>query len=317
MHCLVIHGGAGALPRSEMTPARAEEFHAGLREALLCGHRVLAAGGSSMDAVEAAVVSMEDNPLFNAGKGGSFTREGKNELEASIMDGHSGRVGTAMVLRSTRNPVRLARLVMERTPHVSLSGTAADAYAAAQGLPQEQPEYFWTRPRYEAMLKLRGTERTALSEDVVINAAPLTPDTSNTVGAVALDSHGHLAASTSSGGTSNKYAGRVGQACIPGAGVFAKDATCAVSCTGQGEAFIRGVIAYDVSAMMEYGRLDLRTAAERAIHQRLPGHGGLIAIDGNGNLATPFNSAGMFRGWIKSAGMVHTAIYEEVRAWNV
>jgi len=260
---------------------------------------------------------MEDNPLFNAGKGGSFTREGKNELEASIMDGHSGRVGTAMVLRSTRNPVRLARLVMERTPHVSLSGTAADAYAAAQGLPQEQPEYFWTRPRYEAMLKLRGTERTALSEDVVINAAPLTPDTSNTVGAVALDSHGHLAASTSSGGTSNKYAGRVGQACIPGAGVFAKDATCAVSCTGQGEAFIRGVIAYDVSAMMEYGRLDLRTAAERAIHQRLPGHGGLIAIDGNGNLATPFNSAGMFRGWIKSAGMVHTAIYEEVRAWNV
>lgn len=317
MHCLVIHGGAGALPRSEMTPARAEEFHAGLREALLCGHRVLAAGGTSMDAVEAAVVSMEDNPLFNAGKGGSFTREGKNELEASIMEGHTGRVGTAMVLRSTRNPVRLARLVMERTPHVALSGRAADAYAAAQGLPQEQPEYFWTRPRYEAMLKLRGTEHTALSEDVVINAAPLTPDTSNTVGAVALDEHGHLAASTSSGGTSNKYPGRVGQACIPGAGVFAKDATCAVSCTGQGEAFMRGVIAYDVSAMMEYGRLDLRTASERAIHSRLPGHGGLIAIDASGNLATPFNSAGMFRGWIKSAGVVHTAIYEEVRAWNV
>jgi beta-aspartyl-peptidase (threonine type) len=298
-----------------MTPERASEFHRALHAALEAGHRVLASGGCSLDAVEEAIVWMEDCPLFNAGKGGSFTREGKNELEASIMDGATGKAGSAMVLRTVRNPVRLARCVMAKTPHVALAGEAAEKFAAEQGLKLEPEAYFWTRPRYEAMLKLRGTEQTALSEDVVISAHPGGPEAAGTVGAVALDDAGNLAASTSSGGTTNKYAGRIGQAGIVGAGVFAKNSTCAVSCTGQGEAFMRAVTAYDVSALMEYRGLDLQTATEMAIRQRLPGRGGLIAVDQRGTVALPFNSEGMYRGWVDRAGRIHTAIYETWHDW--
>jgi len=317
MTCLAIHGGAGALPRSDMTAARAAEFHAALHAALLTGHRVLAAGGSSLDAVEAAVTWLEDCPLFNAGRGSAFTRDGHVEMEASIMDGATHKVGAATLLRSVRNPVQLARRVMLHTPHVTLAGEAAEAFATAQGLPRERPEYFFTQFRWDAMLRLRGSDRTALSEDVVVAINPGSPEATSTVGAVALDAAGNLAASTSSGGTTNKYPGRVGQACTPGAGVYANNATCAVSCTGQGEAFMRAVTAYDVSALMEHRGLDLVTATEMAIHQRLPGKGGLIAVDARGNLALPFNTPGMYRGWIDATGRVFTAIYETTQEWPV
>jgi beta-aspartyl-peptidase (threonine type) len=317
MTALVIHGGAGALPRAEMTNGRAAEFHAALREALQVGQRVLAARGSSLDAVETAVAWMEDCPLFNAGRGSAFTREGTIEMEAALMDGGTRRAGAALLLRRVRNPIRLARQVMAHTPHVALAGEAAERFAAQRGLPLEGDDYFFTQPRYDAMLRLRGTEQTALSEDIVIPVAPSSDqDASGTVGALALDAQGNLAAAISSGGTSNKYAGRVGQAGIVGAGVYAHNSTCAVCCTGQGEAFMRTVAAYDVSALMDYRGLTVGAAAERVVHQRLAaiqGRGGLIALDREGRCALPFNTEGMYRGWVDAAGVAHTAIYEEVR----
>ena len=316
MTTLAIHGGAGALPRREMTAERAENFHAALRAALLTGQEVLTRGGASLDAVEAAVVALEDCPLFNAGRGSSFTREGQVEMEASLMEGTGHRAGTVSLLRHVRNPVRLARRVMERTPHVSLAGEAAEQWARAQGLAMEEDSYFFTPYRWEAMLKLRGTGQTALSEDMVVAADPASPEAAGTVGAVALDAAGHLAASTSSGGTTNKFAGRIGQASVIGAGVYANDATCAVSCTGQGEAFMRSVAAYELSARMEHGGQSLVAAADLVIHRRLPGKGGLIAIDRHGNIALPFNTEGMYRGWIDAAGVVRTAIYDTLQTWS-
>lgn len=315
MPSLIIHGGAGALPRSEMTAARAADFHAALHSALKAGYRVLAAGGASLDAVEVAVTWLEDCPLFNAGRGSAFTTEGRVEMEASIMDGATRQAGAALLLRRVRNPVRLARRVMEKTSHVALAADAAEKFAVAQGLAMESEEYFFTQPRYDAMLKLRGSGKTALSEDVVVTADPASPEAAGTVGAVALDAAGNLAASTSSGGTSNKLAGRVGQACIVGAGVYAHNATCAVSCTGQGEAFMRGVAAYDVAALIEHRGLDVVAAAELVIRLRLPGRGGLIALDRDGRFALPFNTEGMYRGWVDAAGQPHTAIYETGQDW--
>jgi len=293
---------------------RAAEFHAALRSALEAGQRVLAAGGPSLDAVEAAVVWLEDCPLFNAGRGSAFTREGRVEMEASIMDGATRRAGAAMLLRRVRNPVRLARCVMDHTPHVALGGEAAERFAVAHGLALESEEYFFTPYRWEAMVKLRGTDVTALSEDVVVKVDPAGPEACSTVGAVALDAAGNLAASTSSGGTTNKHAGRVGQACLVGAGVYADNATCAVSCTGQGEAFVRSVAAHDVAALIEHRGLDVGAAAEQVIRRRLPGRGGMIALDRHGRMALPFNTEGMYRGCVDSAGRVHTAIYEDVQA---
>lgn len=315
MTCLAIHGGAGALPRADMTPDHAAEFHAALHTALLTGQRVLAAGGPAVDVVETTVTWLEDCPLFNAGRGSAFTREGHVEMEASIMDGATRQVGAAALLRGVRNPVQLARRVMMHTPHTMLAGESAQQFAVAQGLRLEAPEYFFTQFRWEAMLRLRGTERTSLSEDVIVPVAPDSPEASGTVGAVTVDQTGNLAAATSSGGTTNKYAGRIGQAAAAGAGVYANNATCAVSCTGQGEAFVRAVIAHEVSSLMEYGGLGLAAAAETAIAQRLPGKGGLIAVDAQGHVALPFNTEGMYRGWIDASGQVHTAIYETIRVW--
>ncbi len=312
---LVIHGGAGALPRTEMLPERAAEFHGALQSALTAGHRILAAGGASLDAVESAVAWMEDCPLFNAGRGSAFTREGRVEMEASIMDGATRQAGTALLLRHVRNPVHLARRIMTQTPHVTLGGEAAERFAVQQGLKLESEDYFFTQYRWDAMTRLRGSNETPLSEDVVVKLDPGSPEAAGTVGAVALDAAGNLAASTSSGGTTNKFSGRVGQAALIGAGVYANNATCAISCTGQGEAFMRGVAAYDVSALMEHRGLELAAAVELVIGQRLPGRGGLIALDRHGNFALPFNTEGMYRGWIDSAGGLHTAIYETVQKW--
>lgn len=306
------------MPREEMTEARAAEFHEALRAALLEGHRVLAGGGASLDAVERAVVWLEDCPLFNAGRGSAFTREGRVEMEASIMDGATGRAGAAQLLRRVRNPVRLARAVMERTPHVALAGEAAEKFALAQGLRLEDEAYFHTEFRWEAMLKLRGTDRTSLSEDMVVKVERTGGESEacGTVGAVALDEAGNLAAATSSGGTTNKYPGRVGQACVVGAGVYADNATCAVSCTGQGEAFMRCVAAHDVSCLIGYSGAGLSEAAETVIRKRLPGIGGMIALDRNGELALPFNTRGMYRGWVDADGGIHTAIHDTTRHWT-
>ncbi len=310
---LVIHGGAGALPKSEMSAEREGEFHLALREAMACGHRILQAGGSALDAVQATVVWLEDCPLFNAGRGSAFTRDGTVEMEASIMEGTQRLAGSATLLRQVRNPVKLAREIMTRTPHVCLAGEAAERFAVRCGLALEPASYFFTQFRYDAMLRLRGTEQTALSEDVVPSGTA-DSDRSSTVGALARDSAGHLAASTSSGGTSNKYAGRVGQACQIGSGVYADNATCAVSCTGQGEVFMRGASAFDVSALMAYRGLDVAAAATVVVHERLPalsGRGGLVALDARGNFALPFNTQGMYRGWVGEDGRPRTAIYED------
>lgn len=315
MTSLVIHGGAGALAREEMFPERAREFHAALHRALQTGHGVLAAGGASLAAVEATVACLEDCPLFNAGRGSAFTREGHVEMEASIMDGATRQAGAAQLLRHVRNPVRLAHCVMRATPHIALAGDAAEQFAIRQGIALEPDDYFFTRYRWEAMMRLRGTNGTALSEDMVVPVDPAGPEAAGTVGAVALDRAGNLAAATSSGGTTNKFAGRVGQASIVGAGVYANNATCAVSCTGQGEAFMRSVAAYDVSALMEYRGLTVAAAAEAVVGRRLPGRGGLIALDCQGNFALPFNTAGMYRGWVGPTGRPCTAIYENAQEW--
>ena len=311
---LVIHGGAGALPRSEMTPGRAKEFHEALQRALRVGLAVLEKRGSSLDAVQATVVDLEDCPLFNAGRGSSFTRDGTIEMEASIMEGKSRMAGATMLLRHVKNPVSLARLIMEKTPHVSLGGEAAERFAADHGLALEAAEYFFTPFRYNAMLKLRGTDRTALSEDMVVPAAKLNDqDAFGTVGAVALDADGHLAAATSSGGTTNKHSGRLGQACAIGAGCYADDRTCAVSCTGQGEGFIRASAAFDVAALMAYRGLDLPQAADLVLNRHVTeagGRGGLIALDRNGAFSLPFNTQGMYRGWTDPSGVLHTGIYD-------
>ena len=315
MTALAIHGGAGALPPSDMTPERAEKFHTALHNAIGVGQRLLAAGRPSLDAVEATVVALEDNPLFNAGRGSSFTREGAVEMEASIMDGATQQAGAALLLERVRNPVRLARRVMERTPHVALGGAAAERFAVAEGLVLESKDYFFTQDRWDAMVRLRGTAETSLSEDVVVKGAPLTgPDAMGTVGAVACDAAGNLAAATSSGGTTNKFAGRMGQAGLVGAGVYAHNATCAVSCTGQGEAFMRGVIAHDVAAHIEHRGLSLAAAAELVVRTRLPGRGGIIAVDRHGNCTLPYNTVGMYRAWVDTHGVIHTAIYEIGRA---
>ncbi len=316
MTCLAIHGGAGALPPSDLTPERAENFHRALHAALLVGQRMLAAGRSSLDAVEATVVALEDNPLFNAGRGSSFTREGEVEMEASIMDGATRQAGAVMLLERVRNPVRLARRVMQRTPHVALGGTAAERFAIEEGLAMESKDYFFTQDRWDAMVRLRGTSETGLSEDIVVKGVAVAgPDAMSTVGAVACDAAGNLAAATSSGGTTNKFAGRVGQAGIVGAGVYAHNATCAVSCTGEGEAFMRGVVAHDIAALIEHRGLNVVAAAELVVRTRLPGRGGIIALDRHGNFTLPYNTVGMYRGWIDALGVIHTAIYETSRAW--
>lgn len=315
MIALGIHGGAGALPRHEMNEVKAAEFHRKLHDALTAGWGILAQQGTSLDAVERAVVTLEDCPLFNAGRGSAYTREGEVEMEASIMDGATGQAGAAMILRAVRNPVRLARMIMERTPHVALGGAAAEQFAGAQGLPLEKPDYFRTDYRWEAMQRLRGTDVVALSEDVVVGGDPGSPEAAGTVGAVALDGFGNIAAATSSGGTTNKHAGRVGQACLVGAGVYANNATCAISCTGQGESFMRSVAAYDVAALIEHRALALTDAVDQVVGQRLPGRGGMIAVDRHGDVVQRFNTEGMYRGWVDAAGGVHTAIYETVRDW--
>jgi L-asparaginase / beta-aspartyl-peptidase len=294
---LVIHGGAGTITRGSMTPEREKQYRDGLEQSLRTGHAVLARGGSSVDAVEAAIRVLEDNPLFNAGKGAVFTHDGRNELDASIMDGKTRAAGSVAGVTIIRNPITAARAVMERSEHVMMVGKGAELFATKMGLEIVDPSYFWTEHRWKALQR-------ELTKD----------DKKGTVGAVAVDKAGNLAAGTSTGGMTNKQYGRVGDAPIIGAGTIADNESVAVSATGHGEFFIRWTVSYDIAALMKYRGLSVKQASEEVINRKLKavdGEGGVIVLDAKGNFATTFNSEGMYRGWIGVDGVPHVAIYKD------
>lgn len=296
---LVIHGGAGTPPPEELTPAREAAYRAGLLAALEVGGAVLARGGAALDAVVAAVRCLEDCPLFNAGRGSTFTHSGRIEMDASVMDGAAGRAGAVAGVTRVRNPVEAARLVMERTAHVLLAGPAADAFAEAEGLAMAEAAYFRTEHRWAQLQAALAAGRIALDHDLPEDASRM-----GTVGAVARDSAGRLAAATSTGGMTNKRDGRVGDSPIPGAGTWA-DGVVAVSCTGVGEAFIRCAAAHELSALMRHAGLSAQAAAEKVALELVPaagGRGGVIAVDAAGMPAIAFGTEGMHRGVLRAGG---------------
>jgi beta-aspartyl-peptidase (threonine type) len=307
---LAIHGGAGTIERSKMTPEKEREYRAGLEQALTAGYEILKRGGSSLDATEAAVRVLEDDPHFNAGRGSVFTSAGTNEMDASIMDGKTLKAGAVGSVQHIKNPINLARLVMEKSPHVMLDCAGAEAFAKANGIELVDQKYFFTQERWDALQKMKAAEKQRASGDgksFIITDQ----DRHGTVGAVALDQEGNLAAATSTGGTTNKMPGRIGDTPVIGAGTYANNRTCAVSCTGDGEYFIRAVAAHEVSALMEHGGMKLQQAAQTALDtvKQLGGTGGLIAIDTNGEIALPFNTNGMYRGYLEPDGKFVVEIY--------
>lgn len=303
---IVIHGGAGVIRRETLTPEKEAAYRAKLTEALQAGHAVLARGGTSLDAVGAAIRILEDSPLFNAGKGAVFNHDGQNELDASIMDGRTLQAGAVAGLHHVKNPIELARKVMERSPHVMMVGEGAEAFARAQGIELMPAEYFRTEERWEQLQK-------ALEKERASRQLATREEKFGTVGAVALDQAGNLAAGTSTGGMTNKRYGRVGDAPIIGAGTYA-NARCAVSATGHGEYFIRYTVARDICARLEYLGLPLKEAASVVVMDVLVkagGEGGIIAMDAQGQVAMPFNSPGMYRGYMGEDGTPHVAIFQE------
>ena len=307
---LVIHGGAGTIDRAKMTPEKECQYRAGLERALAAGYDILKCGGSSLDATEAAVRALEDDPNFNAGKGSVFTSAGTNEMDAAIMDGNTLAAGAVAILQHVKNPISLARLVMEKSGHVMIDGEGAEAFAKENGIDLVDQKYFFTQDRWDALQKIKAAQkhRTGRAGKAVLITDQ---DRHGTVGAVALDKNGNLAAATSTGGTTNKRPGRVGDSPIIGAGTYANDATCAVSATGDGEYFIRATVGHDISALMEYRGMPLKEAAQAVLDKvaKLGGTGGLIAIDHQGNIALPFNTAGMYRGYLDPNGKFVVEIY--------
>jgi beta-aspartyl-peptidase (threonine type) len=304
---IAIHGGAGVIDPAKMTPERAASYRAGLAAALDAGYAILERGGSSVEAVTAAVRTLEDDPQFNAGRGAVLDHEGDAELDAAIMDGHGPRAGAVAGVRHVKNPVELARLVMEKSPHVLLVAEGAEEFALEQGMVLVPRDYFRTEARIRELEEERHQ-----AEQWKATA----PGAGGTVGAVALDGAGHLAAATSTGGITNKHRGRVGDSPIIGAGTYADDGWCAVSGTGQGEFFIRQVVAFDICALMQYRHLTLAQAVRELIHEKLRrsgGEGGVIAVDRSGNIAMDFNSVGMFRGARDSAGKRDIAMYRDAQ----
>jgi beta-aspartyl-peptidase (threonine type) len=302
MHAIAIHGGAGAVPRQALSAAREREYREGLAAALDLGYAALQSGGSSLDAVTAAVRALEDNPLFNSAKGAALTSEGAAELDAAIMEGRGLRAGAVAAVRHVRNPIELARRVMEKSRHVLLVGEGAEEFALEEGFALVPNEYFRTAER-RAQLESERTGRPV---------SDLVPAATGTVGAVALDAAGNLAAATSTGGMTNKRAGRVGDSPIIGAGTYAKNGVCAVSATGHGEYFIRSVAAYHVCAAVEYRGMSLDAAVRELLHARLRelgGGGGMIAIDQAGRIVMDFSTEGMFRGARDSEGLRTIDIY--------
>lgn len=307
---LAVHGGAGTIERSSMTPQREREYRAGLERALSAGYEILKRGGSSLDAAEAAVRVLEDDPHFNAGKGSVFTSAGTNEMDAAIMDGKTLAAGAVASLKHIKNPISLARLVMEKSGHVMLDGEGAELFAKENGIELVDQKYFFTQERWDALQKIKAAEKNRTSgagEKFLITDQ----DRHGTVGAVALDQNGNLAAATSTGGTTNKRPGRIGDSPVIGAGTYANNATCAVSATGDGEYFIRATVAGDISALMQYRGMSLKQAAQTALDKvaKLGGTGGLIAIDRQGDVTLPFNTSGMYRGYVDPNGKFVIEIY--------
>ncbi len=308
---LAVHGGAGTIERSSMTPEREKEYRFGIENALRAGARILRDGGSALDATEAAVRVLEDDPHFNAGKGAVFTSAGTNEMDAAIMDGKTLAAGAVAGVQHVRNPITLARAVMEKSKHVFLIGARAEEFAKDNGVELVDAKYFFTQERWDALKKMQAAEKAGGhgAKKFIITDA----ERHGTVGAVARDQNGNLAAATSTGGTTNKLPGRVGDSPVIGAGTYADNASCAVSCTGDGEYFIRAAVAHEISALMREGGMSLREASEVALAkaQKLGGTGGLIAVDKNGELALPFNTSGMYRGYIRPDGTFVIDIYRE------
>lgn len=323
---LLIHGGAGVISRASLTAEMEAAFRAALKSALLTGHALLKNGASSVDAVTAVIQVLEDEPLFNAGKGAVLTSEGKIELDAALMDGHSGQAGAVAGVSTIKNPITAARAVLLHSPHVLLIGAGAERFAAEQQLELVDSSYFYTPLRIEQLRLAQAKDQIQLDHSATpdVPTAPMAPmapmalwETDHkfgTVGAVALDQHGNLAAGTSTGGMTNKRYGRVGDSPIIGAGTFADNASAAVSCTGTGEFFMRGVLAYDIAARMKYAGSNLSEAVAQAIDSALTqrgGSGGVIALDAAGNTQFGFNTEGMYRGYIRSDGQPVVLIFKD------
>lgn len=309
---IVLHGGAGTMRKENLTAEMEAAYREKLAEALQVGYGILKNGGSSLDAVEQTIHILEDSPLFNAGKGAVYTHEGTHELDASIMDGRTRNAGAVAGVQRVRHPISLARQVLENSPHVMLSGAGAEAFAAQQGLELVDPAYFHTERRYRQLQK--ALEKAAAES---VPSSVLQPEADHkfgTVGVAALDRQGNLAAGTSTGGMTNKRFGRIGDSPVIGAGTYADNRTCAVSATGHGEYFIRAVVAYDISALMAYRGMTLQQAADKVVMKKLVelgGEGGIIAIDKHGNIAMPFNTPGMYRGYIDRNGQAVVKIFRE------
>ena len=312
-YSIVIHGGAGTILKEDMTPELEQAYFKGLQQALTAGYAVLEEGGSAVNAVKAAVVILEDDLLFNAGRGSVFTKKGVQEMDAAIMDGSNLEAGSVSGVRNVRNPIELAAEVMHHSNHVFLSGKGANDFAIKQGIKLEPDEYFFSQFRYDQWKQIRDSDNYSL-DHTHQNVEELMRDKKfGTVGAAACDVNGNIAACTSTGGMTNKKYGRIGDSPIIGAGTYANNKTCAISCTGHGEMFIRSVAAYDVSCLMEYKGMSLQEAMDFVVNNKLihlGGEGGMIGVDAAGNFAMVMNSAGMYRGAKSSTGMELVAIYK-------
>jgi beta-aspartyl-peptidase (threonine type) len=317
---IIIHGGAGTILKKNMTPETEAAYKAKLEEAIKVGYEILKNGGSSLDAVQKTINIMEDSPLFNAGKGAVFTNAETNELDASIMDGKTLNAGASAGTTTVRNPINLARVIMEESPHVMMAGVGAETYAKEQGLTLVDPSYFFTERRLNSLKRVKEKEA---NEDKNIDTesayldfydSDIKNSKFGTVGCAALDKNGNLAAGTSTGGMTNKRYGRVGDAPIIGAGTYANNNSCAVSSTGWGEYFIRAMVAHDISALMQYKGLTLKEAAQEVIQEKVPelgGDGGIIAVDKKGNMVAEFNTAGMYRATMNDKGELKIGIYKD------
>ncbi|GAA4385406.1 isoaspartyl peptidase/L-asparaginase [Hymenobacter koreensis] len=315
-----LHGGAGTIARHLLTPEAERDYRQALHDALLTGYDLLRQGAPALDAVQATVVFLENCPLFNAGRGAVFTHEGHHEMDASLMDGRTGQAGAVTGVRSIQNPITAARLVMDHSEHVLLAWPGAEEFARHHGLPMQPPEYFFTEHRYaqlqEALqsgqVRLDHSQAAPLEEPLPFDEDP--KKKMGTVGAVARDQHGHLAAATSTGGMTNKRYSRIGDSPLIGSGTWADNRTCAISCTGHGEFFMRAVVAHDIACLMDYRGLSLAEACRVVVHDKLApvgGEGGLVAVDAAGNMALPFNSEGMYRASIGSHSPLFVGIYRD------
>lgn len=312
-YTITIHGGAGTILKKDLTPDLENAYHAALKEALLQAKSILEKGGNALDAAVAAVESLENNVLFNAGRGSVFTKKGEHEMDAAVMEGTYLKAGAVAGVKHVANPVLLAKEVMQNSNHVFLSGSGAEEFALTRNLTLQPPSYFYTSFRKKQWQAVRDSDNYMLDHNQQQVEQLMKDKKFGTVGAAVCDSVGHIAAATSTGGMTNKQFNRIGDTPIIGSGTYANNNTCAISCTGHGEMFIRAVAAYDVSCLMEYKGLTLQEAMKKVVHEKLvaiEGEGGMIGVDASGNFAMEFNSEGMYRGVATGNGIFETAIYK-------